>query len=258
MNEPFHEPLTFWRFIRRYFVRIVIGAVLVAMVYGALLVWVSYQREQRIAKEIEAYGGIVEFRYAGPDWILQSMRDRTILFNRVWSASIQIHPSDELIHPSEKFLSELAVLTNLTQLFLNTEQVTDAGLEHLKGLTKLRFLTLDNTQVTDAGLDHLKGLASLEWLILQDTQITDAGLEHLKGLTSLTELDLDDTHVTDAGLEHLKGLTNLVRLELDGTQVTAKGRAMLRKTLPGCIITPEPYFTMPIHSIERRGDSVGR
>ena len=63
MNEPFHEPLTVWRFVRRHFVRIMIGTVLVGAVYGALLVWVPYQREQRIANEILDFGGEVEFRY---------------------------------------------------------------------------------------------------------------------------------------------------------------------------------------------------
>src|SRR5664279_820779 len=83
MNEPFHEPLTVWRFIRRYSVRIVIGAVLVAMVYGALLVWVPYLLEQRIVKEIEALGGVVEFEYAGPDWIPPSIQLRLPYWQRL-------------------------------------------------------------------------------------------------------------------------------------------------------------------------------
>jgi len=205
MAEPFHEPLTVWRFIRRYFVRIVIGAVLVVAVYGALLVMVeyqTYQREQRIATEIQAYGGYVQFVYAGPDWIPQSMRDRTALFSRVMVIS----------------------LTNT------------AGLEHLKELTDLGILSLDGIQVTDSDLEHLKGLTNLYDLRLDATQVTDAGLEHLKGLTNLYVLTLGGMQVTDNGLVHLKGLTNLVLLEIGGTQVTPEGRAMLRKALPNCVI----------------------
>ena len=126
MNEPLPEPLTVWRFIRRYFVRIVIGSVLVVVVYGALLVWIPYQRERRIAKEIRAYGGEVGFEYAGPDWLPKSMRDRTTLFNRA------------------------------TNLILHETQVTDAGLEHLKGPTSLEWLFLDNTQVTAEGREMLR------------------------------------------------------------------------------------------------------
>ena len=44
---------------------------------------------------------------------------------------------------------------------------------------------LDGTQVTDAGLEHLKGLSRLQELYLDGTQVTDAGLEHLKGLSQL-------------------------------------------------------------------------
>ena len=63
---------------------------------------------------------------------------------------------------------------------------------------------LNSTQIADAGLVHLKGLTSLDHLNLTHTQITDAGLEHLKGLTSLTTLDLSRTKITDAGLEQIK------------------------------------------------------
>ena len=156
MNEPFHEPLTVWRFIRRHFVRIVIGAVLVVVFYGALLVWVPYQREQRIAKELEVYGGVVKFRYAGPDWIPQSMRDRMTLFSRVTEAHLNMD--------------------------LDNAPVTDVDLEHLKGLTNLEWLNLNETQVTDAGLKHLKGLTSLKALDVEGTRVTAEGRAMLRKL----------------------------------------------------------------------------
>ena len=45
---------------------------------------------------------------------------------------------------------------SLTALYLWGTQVTDAGLEHLKGLTSLTSLDLSGTQVTDAGVEALK------------------------------------------------------------------------------------------------------
>lgn len=82
-----------------------------------------------------------------------------------------------------------------------------------------------NKQVTDAGLEHLKGLKNLTYLSLLGTPVTDVGLEHLKGLTSLTYLNLYNTRVGNAGLENLKSLTNLRVLAVCGAKVTNAGLA---------------------------------
>ena len=44
----------------------------------------------------------------------------------------------------------------ITSIDLRGTQVTDAGLEHLKGLTGLEYVYLNNTQITDAGVEDLK------------------------------------------------------------------------------------------------------
>ena len=66
----------------------------------------------------------------------------------------------------------------------------------LRRLTQLQLLNLAHTQVTDAGLEHLKGLAQLKELNLSYTHVTDAGLEHLKGLTQLLRVEAprDERH----------------------------------------------------------------
>ena len=71
------------------------------------------------------------------------------------------------------------------------------------GVLEVTRVNFRGSDVTDAGLEHLKGLKHLNYLGLEDTKVTDAGLVHLKGLTKLQRLYLDDTEVTDAGLEHL-------------------------------------------------------
>ena len=136
-------------------------------------------------------------------------------------------------------------LTKLQTLNLYGTKITDAGLVHLRGMTKLQTLNLKGSMgsmvrrsgITDAGLEHLKGLAKLQTLDLRwNHWITDAGLEHLKGLTGLQTLNLQLTMVTDAGLVHLKGLTGLQTLELSNTKVTDAGIAELQKALPNCEI----------------------
>ena len=47
-------------------------------------------------------------------------------------------------------------MTNLERLSLNSIQITDAGLVHLKGLTSLEELEFRQTQVTDAGVAELE------------------------------------------------------------------------------------------------------
>jgi hypothetical protein len=125
-------------------------------------------------------------------------------------------------------LEHLKGLTNLRYLVACGTKIGDAGLGHLKGLTNLRGLAITDTNVTDAGLKHLTGLTNVQGLFLNGTKITDAGLLHLKGMTKLNDLNINDTKITDVGMEHLKGLTNLQTLNLRGTEVTDAGLEHLK------------------------------
>ena len=63
-------------------------------------------------------------------------------------------------------LAELTGLANLIILRIAGTQVSDAGLEHLKGLTKLGELNLTGTKVTATGVASLqKALPNckIEW-----------------------------------------------------------------------------------------------
>jgi Leucine-rich repeat (LRR) protein len=138
-------------------------------------------------------------------------------------------------------LSNFTGLTKLKELHLYGTEVDDTALEHIKGLMNLEWLDLRQAKVTGSGLKHFKGFDKLRVLDLSSTKINDAGLEHLKHFTSLERLCLDWTTVTDAGLEHLKGMTRLRRISFyNHTRTTPEGRKMLRKSLPGCIINPNP------------------
>ena len=200
-------------FLRTYLGRIIIALILIVVVQLTsfwLLFVLPYQREQRIAKKIEALGGYVGFSEMPSDWIPAFVCDRLPIWERI-------------------------LVVDLKQT-----EITDAGLEQLKGLMRLESLHLNETEVTDAGLEQIKELKSLESLDLRQTQVTDTGLKHLKAMSRLEELDLDQTHVTDNGLENLKGLKSLTYLYLHNSQTTEEGRAMLRKALPNCQITPNP------------------
>jgi hypothetical protein len=49
-------------------------------------------------------------------------------------------------------------LTDLEFLFLHNTQVSDAGLEYLKGLKRLQILNVENSRVTEAGVQQLQKL----------------------------------------------------------------------------------------------------
>ena len=70
-------------------------------------------------------------------------------------------------------------------------------------MTELDDLDLTNNRITDAGLANLTGLIHLSSLRLGATKVTDAGLVHLKGLHALELLDLNAA-VTDAGVRGLE------------------------------------------------------
>ena len=137
---------------------------------------------------------------------------------------------------SDSGLEHLKGLKNLKVLYLINTKVTDAGLEHIKGMINLTNLKLGHQQVSDAGMKHLKELEKLEELVLVNTKVTDIGLEHIKGTTNLRILMLNTLQVSDTGLPHLKALKNLHTLGLTGTKVTAAGVADLQKALPKCDI----------------------
>ncbi len=54
--------------------------------------------------------------------------------------------------------ARLPCIPDLEILCLDNSDVTDAGLEYLKGMNRLQHLTLESTGVTDGAIVHLKRL----------------------------------------------------------------------------------------------------
>lgn len=88
-------------------------------------------------------------------------------------------------------LARLSQRTDLTELDVQSSEITDDGLAHLANLSSLKRLHLGHTQVTAAGLRHLTGLKNLTDLDLSGSQVVlEDAVEHLKKMTSLRWLDL--------------------------------------------------------------------
>ena len=132
--------------------------------------------------------------------------------------------------------------------FLESINVQDKGLAHLKDLTQieemrltmtrvkgpslspfvnLRDLDLNDTPFTDDGMKALAGMKHLKRLSVRDTFVGDEGVKQIAGLTGLIALDLSGTKLSDEGLAHLKGMKSLQKLTLLGTGVTDEGLSAL-------------------------------
>jgi Leucine-rich repeat (LRR) protein len=137
-------------------------------------------------------------------------------------------------------LAHLSKLEQLWELRLSGVKITDRGLTHLAPLWRLQTLDLGGAAVTGAGLKHLTKLGQLRTLVLQDCPVTDTGLAAVAGLKGLETLNLGRTRVTDEGLVSIGKLAGLKYVDLSGSPVTNDGLLRLKKALPGCHIMPEP------------------
>ena len=132
-----------------------------------------------------------------------------------------------------KSLSGLQYCTNLTDLYLGSNQISDVS--PLANLTKLTELELFGNQIGD--ISALANLVNLTDLQLWANQISDVsplasltnlahldlatnqigGISPLGNLTMLTELWLSDNQITD--ISPLASLANLTYLHLEGNQI---------------------------------------
>ena len=105
----------------------------------AVKMQLAYHQFRQASKPFEELGGHVSGPEMGP---LGGAAGITRLYLERTTIS-----DDDLL----RLRPQLESLPNLEALGLRDTQVTDAGLEHLRGLTKLETLFLDNTQVTNCG-----------------------------------------------------------------------------------------------------------
>jgi Leucine-rich repeat (LRR) protein len=131
--------------------------------------------------------------------------------------------------------SELAALKSmpwLSDVYLDSRHITDAGIPHLAALPALKRLQLVRTAITDDGLGQLGQLKQLTKLNLKGSRISDKGISRLAGLSSLESLEITDCSVTDAAAQDLGQLPILKELFVGGTKLTAAGIARLQSINP--------------------------
>jgi hypothetical protein len=211
---------------------LLIFVTIVAIFMSWLAVKLQQAREQRaIADEITKLGGEAFYDYqydldayygnkrgepSGPLWLRNLFNDD--LFNNLAGVAMLEHPI------SDGQLQRLANLHYLKSMMLwKAENITDAGMEHLKSLTKLECFSLNNSKVTDAGVKFIQRFTKLKRLCFcNQLEITDAGLQYIKNLKELKYLELSNMNITDSGLETIQALNELEELHISVGPYSAK------------------------------------
>jgi len=136
-----------------------------------------------------------------------------------------------------RIISPLLTLTNLTQLSLISNQLSD--ISPLSALTNLMQLSLISNQVSD--ISPLSTLTNLIQLDLISNQLSD--ISPLSALTNLTQLDLRDNQVIDISI--LSFLTNLTQLSLSNNQLSDISPLMNLKNLNVLWLQNNPINVLP-------------
>ena len=121
---------------------------------------------------------------------------------------------------SDVDIASLELLSNLRDLHISSQNVTNRSLTSIGKLKKLENLHL-NCPVTCSGLNQLSGLTNLQTLDVEEHPAaispSDRGKLDLSTLTKLNTLTLSGLSLHDADLESLAGLHHLEWLSLGGT-----------------------------------------
>jgi beta-lactamase regulating signal transducer with metallopeptidase domain len=80
---------------------------------------------------------------------------------------------------SDESVAPIANLTSLERLSIQSDELTDAGLRHLRNLSAVDVISLRGN-FTDVGLAHLSAMQNIKWLTIQSTiALSDGSLARL-------------------------------------------------------------------------------
>ena len=148
-------------------------------------------------------------------------------------------------------IAESLPSTNVTELSLDSNKITDAGVASLSqalqtAACQVTTLYLSKNQITDAGVASLcqalqTAACQVTTLDLCRNQITDAGVASLRlalqtAACQVTDLDLSENQITDAGVASLclalqTAACQVTELDLSENQITDAGVASLCQAL---------------------------
>jgi internalin A len=123
----------------------------------------------------------------------------------------------------------LASFPKLERLDLSHTRISDEGLLHLRPAKQIRDLNLLYAeQITDLGLNAIKGWTNLQRLNVRGTRIADPTLAIVSKLAQIESLDIANTGITEAGLDNLVSLTRLKHLVVGRSRFSDEALGVLR------------------------------
>lgn len=126
-----------------------------------------------------------------------------------------------------RFVGDEPFLTPV-HVYLGGPRVTDALIaDNLGSMTSVEDLHIESANVTDAALVHIRSMPHLHWLILDCPRLTDAAPARLASLPELYGLSLNCARLTDAALSHIATHPKLGSLTLNSPNLTAPGLRQL-------------------------------
>jgi Leucine-rich repeat (LRR) protein len=186
----------------------------------ALGVMMKRLRDRKAAvAAIEAAGGSMGLRIAGPKWLRTIINDDKCFYE-----------------PIRVSLGRIARQRGQDEPTLDDASLARLG-SVLKGFKRLEILDIRGSSITDESAELLGSLETLAHLRLSDTQITNQTIREISRLRGLQSLELRGTAITDECIDNLCGFGTLTGLDIAKTQITADGVSRLKQQLPSCKIT---------------------
>jgi len=172
----------------------------------------------------------------------------------------EVYLSDEEI--TDETVKRFANLTAMEKLELTVGELEDENcLSALAGMSRLKSLSFHGGSISDSALMHLAGLSDLETLNIRVARGSGDGFRHLGNLSKLRYAFFSGDGVNDRAMEQLTGLSELKSIMAQGSAVTPEGAAKLAEKLNHVTIilddqvvkTPRETYTF---TRRRLGDSI--
>jgi hypothetical protein len=112
---------------------------------------------------------------------------------------------------------------------LKGPKITDEFIaSNLRGMTSVRFLHIESSQLTDAAIPHIRALPNIDSLGLDCPKLTDAAIPHICELRKIDALSLDCPNLTDAALRQIASMPKLRALTVNSPHLTPSGIRQLK------------------------------